>query len=285
MKTLSNTSSMAHITESTEIKKQESIFPELIGFLENYRSPNHPILVSIILPMYNEEKVIRSVLESLPDHELIEIIVINDHSTDNSLEEIKKVKSPRNIRVINHKRNKGYGGAICTGMKNAEGKVVVSMDSDGQHVVNDILNLIKPIFEGKADMTIGSRYLGTYNYELPLLRQAGEILAEKVIRIFFRLKIKNNQNGFRAFDKKVAKVFKAIYYLDYAFCTEQILKAKVYGYVIKECPITVLGRQHGASKLTIIRLALNIFSCLLIYYIKKIKVNLAKKSKFLSILF
>jgi len=278
---------MPTVTEGIKIKNQKKVnySDELIEFLERNKNPDHPILVSIVLPMYNEEKVIRRVLESLPKHKQVEVIVVNDHSTDNSLEEIKKVKSNQNIRVIHHKKNRGYGGAITTGMKYAKGNVVVSMDSDGQHSAKDILIIIKPIIEGKSDLTIGSRYLGSYNYRLPLLRQIGEILAEKVIRVLFGLRIKNNQNGFRAYNRKVIKLFKKTRFPDYAFCTEQILKAKIYGYRIKECPIIVYGREHGASKLTIIKLAFNIFSCLLIYYIKKVEVNLANKSKFSSIIF
>ncbi len=279
MKTASSTNATDIATERKIIKTRNNFhkFNDLINYLENHKTNSDAVLLSIILPMYNEEKTIRAVLESLPKYELIEIIVIDDHSTDNSIKEIGKVNSPKRINILQHKENKGYGGAITTGMKHAKGKVVVCMDSDGQHSANDLFNLIKPIIEGESDIVIGSRYLGAYNYRLPLLRQFGEILAEKIIRILFSLKIKNNQNGFRAYNRKVLKVLKHARYLDYTYCTEQILKASIYGFKIKEFPIKVYGRQHGASKMTIIRLALNIFSCLLLYYIKKIKVNSTKK--------
>lgn len=276
MKTISSTSAINTITNEKKIKTQKKShnFDELLNYIEKHKSSKDEILLSIILPMYNEEKTIRSVLESLPRHELIEIIVVNDHSTDNSIREIKKVKLNQEIRVLHHKKNKGYGGAITTGMKHARGKIAVCMDSDGQHNAKDIFILIKPIIEDECDITIGSRYLGSYNYRLPLLRQVGELLAEKIIRIFFRLTIKNNQNGFRAYNKKAISLFKHARYFDYTFCTEQILKASIYKYKIKECPITVYGREHGTSKLIIIKLALNIFSCLLLYYLKKITVVL-----------
>ncbi|MFX0017325.1 MAG: glycosyltransferase family 2 protein [Promethearchaeota archaeon] len=279
MKTAASTNATDIARERKIIKTQKSLhkFNDLFNYLEIHNTNSDAVLLSIILPMYNEEKTIRAVLESLPKYELIEIIVIDDHSTDNSIKEIRKIHSPERINILHHKENKGYGAAITTGMKHAKGKIIVCMDSDGQHNADDLFDLIKPIIEGKSDIVIGSRYLGAYNYRLPLLRQFGEILAEKIIRILFNLKIKNNQNGFRAYNRKVLKVLKNARYLDYTYCTEQILKASIYGFKIKESPVKVYGRQHGASKMTIIRLALNIFSCMLIYYFKKIKGNSTNK--------
>jgi len=279
LKTATSINATDIATERKIIKTRKNFhkFNDLINYLENHKTNSDTVILSIILPMYNEEKTIHAVLESLPKYELIEIIVIDDHSTDNSIKEIGKVNSPEKINILHHKENKGYGGAITTGMKHAKGKVVVCMDSDGQHSADDLYDLIKPIIEGECDIVIGSRYLGTYSYRLPLLRQFGEILAEKIIRILFSLKIKNNQNGFRAYNRKVLKVLKHARYLDYTYCTEQILKASIYGFKVKESPVKVYGRQHGASKMTILRLALNIFSCLLIHYFKKIKFNVAKK--------
>ncbi len=279
MKTATSTNAADIVSERKIIKTRKNFhkFNELFNYLDNHKTNSDSVLLSIILPMYNEEKTIQAVLESLPKHESIEIIVIDDHSTDNSIKEIGKISSPEAINILHHKENKGYGGAITTGMKHTKGNIIVCMDSDGQHSADDLYNLIKPIIEGESDMVIGSRYLGAYHYRLPLLRQFGEILAEKIIRILFSLKIKNNQNGFRAYNRKVVKLLKHARYLDYTYCTEQILKASIHGCKIKESPIKVYGRQHGASKMTIIRLALNIFSCLLIYYFKKIKVNISKK--------
>lgn len=281
MKTVSSTRTVNTIINEKKFKskKKSYNFNKLIKYIESHKSSKDDILLSIILPMYNEEKTIRAVLESLPIHDLIEIIVINDHSTDNSLREIKKANLGHKMRVLHHKQNKGYGGAITTGMIHAKGKVIVCMDTDGQHNAEDIFTLIKPIIEGESDITIGSRYLGAYNYQPPILRQVGELLAEKIIHLFFRLHIKNNQNGFRAYNRRSVILFKSARYFDYTFCTEQILKASIYNYKIKECPITVYGREHGTSKLIIIKLALNIFSCFLLYYFRKIKVLLDRKNQ------
>ncbi|MFW9947151.1 MAG: glycosyltransferase family 2 protein [Candidatus Odinarchaeota archaeon] len=254
-------------------------FQELYKFIEKFADHEDQVIISIILPLYNEEKTIRRVLDSLPNHTSIEIIVVNDQSTDNSLEEIKLVQSYRNINVINHRINKGYGAAIMTGIKHAKGKVIVSMDSDGQHSPDDLFTLIKPILDERADYTIGSRYLGTYFYQLPLSTRLGELFVEKLIRIFFGKKIMNNQNGFRAFNRKILPIFNDLKYDGYAFCTEQILKTSLEGYKIKECPIKVYDRKFGTSHIILSKLAINMVTLFFNYLIKKIRITVLKRDK------
>ena len=145
------------------------------------------------------------------------------------------------------------------------------MDSDGQHRPEDISNLISPILYQEADIAIGSRYKGSYDYELPLSTRLGEACLEKIIQIFFNRKICNNQSGFRAFNRKSLEVFKNIKYLDFAFATEVLLKASMKGYRIKEIPVKIIKREYGASKIILPKLFLSIISCLYIYILKKIK--------------
>ena len=266
---------------STRLKSTRiaSDFQEMYEYLKKQENAGKSVLLSIILPLYNEEKTIRSILEDLPRNKSIEIIIIDDHSSDSSLNEIRKVEGYGKFKIIRHLTNSGYGNAIITGMQYATGDVIVSMDTDGQHSPSDIINLIKPIFDGKADYTIGSRYLGTYHYHLPISTRLGEVLIEKFLHFFFGIKIMNNQNGFRAFDKKLIPLFNQAKFLGYAFCTEQILQAKLSEYRILECPIKLYNREYGYSKIILRKLTLNIFACLLIYYLKKFYLNLLKKRK------
>ncbi len=256
-----------------------SDYQELYDYLRKFSNTDETVLLSIILPLYNEENTIRSILENLPSNNSVEIIIIDDNSSDNSLNEIKKVKNHKNFKIIRHKENRGYGNAIITGIGYASGKVIVNMDTDGQHSPDDIFNLIKPIFDGEADYTIGSRYLGAYYYRLPILTRLGEVLIEKLIQLLFGIRITNNQNGFRAFKKELIPIFSKAKFLGYAFCTEQILQARLSKYRIIERPIKVYNREYGSSGVILRKLTLNIFSCLLIYYIKKIKLNLLKKRR------
>lgn len=263
-----------------EVKESNLIdnaFSELYDYIHSFKFQEDKILLSIILPMYNEEHTISSVLKNLPMGKSIEIIVVDDHSTDNSLEEINKVNGNNKIKVIKHKKNKGYGAAIVTGINNARGRVLVTMDSDGQHSPYDILAMIKPILDGGADFTIGSRYLGSYFYKLPVSTRLGEVLIEKLIQIFFGKKIMNNQNGFRAFNRKVIPIFKDFKYEGYAFCTEQIIRATLKGFKIKECPIKVYDRKFGTSNIILTELTINLFSCILQYILLKLNITIFKR--------
>jgi len=259
---------------------QDNHFQSLYDFLEKFKKGDDQVIVSIILPMYNEEKTIKNVLESLPNYKLIEVIVVNDNSTDCSLKEIERIQKNLNIKVISHNVNKGYGSAILTGIKNAKGDVIVTMDSDGQHDPKDLLTLIRPIFTKEADYTIGSRYLGTYFYQLPVSTRLGELFVEKLIQIFFGKKIMNNQNGFRAFNRNILKIFDNVRYDGYAFCTEQILRASIDGYKIKECPIKLYDRKYGSSHIVLSKLAINVFSLFFRYLVKKIKLTVIKKDRY-----
>lgn len=266
-----------HFKNVKESNLIDNPFSELYDYINQFKHQDDKILLSIILPMYNEEHTIGKVLENLPKGKFIEIIVVDDHSTDNSLEEINKVNGKNEIQVIKHKENKGYGAAIVTGINNAHGRVLVTMDSDGQHSPYDILTMIKPIFDGEADYTIGSRYLGSYFYKLPVSTRLGEVLIEKLIQIFFGKKIMNNQNGFRAFNRKVIPIFKDFKYEGYAFCTEQIIRAAIKGYRIKECPIKVYDRKYGTSNIILTNLTMNLFSCILQYILVKLNITIFKR--------
>ena len=245
-------------------------FQELYDYLDQFRQKEDQILISIILPAYNEESTIKQILESLPNGKSIEIIVIDDNSTDNSVQEIQKVNGNRKITLLKHKKNKGYGGAVTTGINQAKGEVIVTMDSDGQHCPEDIISLIKPIFNGEADYTIGSRYLGSNHYDLPIITRLGEAIIEKLLKLFFGQKIMNNQNGFRAFNKKLISTLNCAKYNGFAYATEAIILALIDKNKVVECPVKVYDREYGYSKIGMFNLILDLSSCFLRYYFEKI---------------
>ena len=236
-------------------------------------------LVSIIIPVYNEEKTIFSILKSIPENDKIEIIVIDDYSLDNSVLEIERSQNTRKITLYKHKTNKGYGKAILTGIKRSNGKIIVTIDADGQHLPEDIYTLIKPIMDDEADYTIGSRYLGSFHYEFPLTTRLGEVIVEVILRLLFGQKVKNNQGGFRAFDRKTVHIFDNIQYKDFAFTTELIIRAAFYSYRIRECPIRLMDRVHGRSRIKLNKLALNLLFCFFRYFLLKLKMKAFKRDQ------
>ena len=235
MKSLSSNAITNSILEKSEEYNLETYqqFKELFEEAKNNYTHKERVLISIVLPVYNEEKTIKFILEKLPKNNIIEVIVIDDNSFDDSLNEIKKAKYNSQIKIIKHRKNRGYGGALLSGIKKANGQIIVTMDSDGQHRPEDISKLITPILNQEADIAIGSRYKGSYDYELPVSTRLGEACLEKIIQLFFSQKICNNQSGFRAFNRQSLDVFKNIKYLDFAFDNEVILKSSIKGYKIK----------------------------------------------------
>lgn len=116
--------------------------------------------LSIIIPVYNEEKTVSTVLKRVTDVKLKnvtkEIIVVDDGSTDKSAAIIAKFKSPI-IKFIQHKKNQGKGAAVRTGIKNAKGNYILIQDADFEYNPKDINKLLEPIQNGKADVVYGTR--------------------------------------------------------------------------------------------------------------------------------
>lgn len=243
-------------------------FKKLYTILDQTKIQSNRVLLSIVLPVYNEENTVGRVLSSLPKHDSVEVVVVDDHSTDKSFEEIKTLREDLNLKLIRHSKNGGYGKAILTGIANSTGRIILTMDSDGQHRPEDIFNLVEPILTKKADITVGSRYIGTYNYKLPVSTRIGEAVIEKFMIILFRLKIMNNQGGFRAFHKNTLEIFEDIKFEDFAFTTELLLKASLSKFKIKETPIHLLDREYDSSKINLPKLILNLMLCILYYTIQ-----------------
>lgn len=226
--------------------------------------------VSIIIPTYNEANSITNVLSRIPDHSTYEIIVVNDGSTDDTLERIKSLNH-ESVKVINHKLNIGYGAAILTGLKYIKGDIIITLDSDGQHRPEEIPALIKPVINGKADLVVGSRYLGNCRYRVPLSTKVGERMIGLCLWLLFTQKVRNNQSGFRVFNRKVLELLKPMKYHGMAFSTEVLFKIAYHDLKILERPISLDSRMYGTSYVKLIKILLSISSCILYYFLKKFR--------------
>jgi glycosyltransferase involved in cell wall biosynthesis len=122
------------------------------------------MLLSVIIPCYNESATIQGILALVREITLDkEIIVVDDHSSDNSyaLLQTEAATDPR-LRVFRHPRNQGKGAAIRTGLQHAQGEIIVIQDADLEYDPQDYYELIRPIIEGKVDVVFGSRFLGPH---------------------------------------------------------------------------------------------------------------------------
>ena len=155
--------------------------------------------VSVVIPLFNEETGIKGLLDKLIElkfHELFEVIIINDGSTDNSLEAVKKFP----VKVYSHSVNKGYGAAIKTGIRKARCERIVILDSDGQHDPADIPQFVKMLDD--YEMVIGTRDKDSFQVRN---RQVGKRVIRWVGQYLVEQKLPDYNSGYRGFHKELIK--------------------------------------------------------------------------------
>lgn len=208
----------------------------------------------VIIPAYNEEKNIRKVIKNIRDNNQgLDILVINDCSADRTAE----LAEQENAIVVSHALNAGYGAALQTGYKYALYKnydMVIQIDGDGQHDPAYISKLAVEIEEGRADLVIGSRFLGNLRkYDMPLIRKAGLRFFQFVIYLLTKRKISDPTSGYQALSKKVIEFYANAEVFPPDFPDADVIVQLLYtGFRISELPVVMhenRGRQSMHSGL------------------------------------
>ena len=193
--------------------------------------------ITVGIPAYNEEKNIASIIVKLK--KIVDtIIVCNDGSNDSTSEIAKNL----GVIVIDHSKNLGYGAGIHSIFRKAReinSDVLVTIDADGQHRIEDIKKVVEPIEKGEADLIIGSRFLDTTQKQIPEYRKIGIKLITKVTNSSLKNKITDSQSGFRAYSKNVVSKLN-VSDIGMGISTEILIKSSAHGFRIAEVPITVL---------------------------------------------
>jgi glycosyltransferase involved in cell wall biosynthesis len=200
--------------------------------------------VVIIIPAYNEEKSIAAVIRDVKKY-ASEIIVIDDGSTDHTISIAKK----NGAFVLPNIINRGLGTTIRRGYQTAlehGADIVVQIDADGQYMATDIPKLIKPIIDNKADMVLGSRFLGGIQ-QMPLGNRAGNKIGTLVTGLVAGQNISDAQTGFRAMRKELLD--EIIPMSKKTYVQEMIIRAVKEGWRVLEIPSYFKKRKSGPSRL------------------------------------
>jgi len=204
--------------------------------------------VLVIIPAYNEEAnlptIISEVRERAPQ---VDILVVDDGSKDKTAEVARRL----NVTVVSHPFNLGIGGAVQTGIMIAKKwnyEIAIQVDGDGQHDPAYISKLIEPIFEGKADISIGSRYLNNEHVKIPLVRHMGVRFFSWLATTITKRRISDCSSGFRALNKRAIGLFADEYPVDFPDAEALVIASKA-GLEIREIPVRFRNRERGKSSL------------------------------------
>jgi dolichol-phosphate mannosyltransferase len=210
--------------------------------------------LSIIIPVYNEEKTVVFLLEKVKKLEIPgitkEIIVVDDGSTDTTSKKLKKFKT---FKIISHSKNQGKGAAVITGIKNATGDYIVVQDADLEYNPQEIKKLIKPIQQGKADVVYGTRldrlpdFQGEQKTPQFFLHYLGNRFLSLVTSAIYMQWITDMETCYKVFPKKAA-IKLQLRARGFEFEPEITAKLLKQGYKIHELPIKVTPRGYSEGK-------------------------------------
>ncbi|MHA1265184.1 MAG: glycosyltransferase family 2 protein [Candidatus Helarchaeota archaeon] len=215
--------------------------PEVVG---GEKIAREEIKVIGVIPAYNEEANIGNVITRTLKY-VDQVVVLNDGSTDNTENVAKEAKAI----VRSHITNQGLGLTIRDGINEAMklgADVIVTIDADGQYDPDQIPDLLNPILDGKADLVLGSRFMGTIT-RMSWLKKLGNKIITLITRNLMNIDITDAQTGFRAIKREVLEHI--ILTAEYTYTQEMIIRAAAEGFYITDVPVTFLERTDGKSRL------------------------------------
>jgi len=199
--------------------------------------------IFVVVPLFNEEKHIVSVLKDVSKYKL-PIIVIDDGSKDHSKLKVQNSKI-KSVELLTHKVNLGKGAAMKTGADHAfshGADAIVLMDSDGQHDAMDLSKFIEALKSGDYGVVFGSR---NYSYGVPLVRFLGNKFASVVMSMFFRTYVSDVVCGFKGITKEA---YKKIKWDSAGYGVEAEIVARVGRTGVSHCEIPIKTIYHDKVK-------------------------------------
>lgn len=200
----------------------------------------------IIIPVYNEDKVIAGVVNDVLKT-FTNVVCVNDGSKDDTAREIRKTKA----QLVNHPINLGQGAAIQTGIEFAlqdpKAQYFVTFDADGQHKISDVINMVDHLRKSpKVDIILGSRFLGTTENISPFKKLVLK-LAVQFSNFTTNLKLTDAHNGLRVFNRHVAENLD-ITMSDMAHASEIIHRIAEKNFRYEEMPVIIVYTDYSKAK-------------------------------------
>ncbi|MDY5575883.1 MAG: glycosyltransferase family 2 protein [Lachnospiraceae bacterium] len=203
----------------------------------------------VIIPAYNESASILSTVKDIQKNAPgFDYVIINDRSTDNTLDVCKE----NGLNVLNLPLNLGIGGAVQTGywyaLENGY-DIAVQFDGDGQHDATYLNQMADYLIENQVDMVIGSRFITNEGFQSSRMRRMGIKYFSFLIRLMTHETITDPTSGFRMCNRKIINMFSDSYPKDYPE-PETTVRVLCAGLKVKEIPVIMRPRQEGVSSIS-----------------------------------
>ena len=208
-------------------------------------------LLSIIIPAYNEAENIPTVIPEIIDFctkNNYQLIVVNDGSKDHSKQELLPFESKEGVTIVHHKINRGYGGALKTGISVCKTPYLVTMDCDGQHQADNVNELLAELLKQDADMIVGSR---KGQKSSNVFRAIGKGIIRFIIKRLMPMPIYDINSGMKLYSTELGKRYSSICPNSMAFSDVICLTFINKFHKVIEAPIEIKERNRGESSVTL----------------------------------
>jgi glycosyltransferase involved in cell wall biosynthesis len=206
--------------------------------------------LSVIVPIYNEATSLSALLAELIPYcreKNWKLVLVNDGSNDNTPEILDEYAGSPDVTILRHKLNRGYGGALKTGLLETDTPYALTMDADGQHDLNDIDSLLKFALEKDADMVVGKRNKSGHS---GLYRNIGKWLIRRFAGLLMPVHISDLNSGFKLYRSDLVQKYLSICPDSMAFSDVITLIFIKKRHLVLEHPITIKQRLAGKSTVT-----------------------------------
>jgi len=206
--------------------------------------------LSVVIPVYNESKSIRKIVDEVKATNLVsEIIIVDDYSDDGTRDVLKEIAKGPKIKVVYHDKNSGKGAAVRTGIKHITGDIMIIQDADLEYSPADYSALISPIVNGVADVVYGSRMTGGKPQRVHMFwHKIGNNFLTLLTNVLFNTTLSDMETGYKVFKREVIQGMRL---KSNRFCIEPEITAKVFKNKrlrVYEVPISYYGRTYEEGK-------------------------------------